>query len=137
MNTRNENQPTWQHDFGNEDDPPTETKKKRSGVGIARLGTDGKWTVRFQSNREALIVPLAWSPRGDALLCARVHNDTGRPLSQATVFLADESLRPTRVLFRLDASTWQGSPRDFGRLADWAVIPAGVRLLDAETTAPR
>ena len=40
------------------------------GVGLARCGADGKWSVRLQPEADSFVTPLAWAPRGGHLLCA-------------------------------------------------------------------
>jgi Tol biopolymer transport system component/tRNA A-37 threonylcarbamoyl transferase component Bud32 len=95
------------------------------GVGMARWETAGKWNARLQPDPEVFVTPLAWSPRGDSLLCARLR-DTGQKLPPATLYLTDEHLRSVRDLFELEACPWQPAQRDLGRLADWAVVPEDV-----------
>ncbi len=95
------------------------------GVGMARLDATGKWNARLQPDPEVFVTPLAWSPRDDYLLCARLHN-TGQKLPPATLYLMDEHLQSVRNLFELEACPWQPAQRDLGRLADWAVVPEDV-----------
>ena len=95
------------------------------GVGMARWEPAGKWNARLQPDPEVFVTPLAWSPRGDSLLCARLR-DTGQKLPPATLYLTDEHLRSVRDLFELEACPWQPAQRDLGRLADWAVVPEDV-----------
>jgi hypothetical protein len=97
------------------------------GVGTARWDAERKWTVRLQPQPEVFVTPLAWSPRGTYLLCARLH-DTGQKLPRVTLFLMDERFRSVRDLFELDASPWQPAQRDLGRLADWAMVPGDVLI---------
>jgi len=94
------------------------------GVGLAQLGPDGKWDCRLQPNRELLVTPLAWSPSGADLLCAQMSSDESR----ASLILMDDQFETTRELFELETHGWQPGHRDFGRLADWAVIPNDVPL---------
>jgi hypothetical protein len=97
------------------------------GVGMARLGTDGKWTARLQPTPEVFVTPLAWSPSGAQLLCARMHNP-GQKMPAATLYLMDDQFRTVRTLFELDATPWQPGQRDLGRLADWASVPDDVAI---------
>jgi serine/threonine protein kinase len=95
------------------------------GVGMAERDATGKWKPRLQSEHDTTITPLAWSPRGDFLLCARLH-DTRERLPPATLCLMDRQFRTVRVLFELEACPWQPATRDPGRLADWAIVPPDV-----------
>lgn len=98
------------------------------GVGMARWDAEGKkWTVRLQPTPEVFVTPLAWSPSGASLLCARIHA-SGQKLPPATLYLMDEQFRTTRTLFELDATPWQPGQRDLGRLADWANVPDDVAI---------
>ena len=104
------------------------------GVGLARLGADGKWSMRLQPESEDYVTPLAWAPQGGRLLCARLR-DTGQKLPPATLYLMDEQFRSVRTLFDLDACPWQPAQREMGRIADWAIVPADIRLnAEAEPT---
>ena len=94
----------------------------RYGVGLAQLDAADRWTTQLQKEEETLTTPLAWSPDGRYLLCGRIEpNDS--TLVPATLLLMDDQLRPAGKLFELKATTWGSRSRDFGRLADWAVIP--------------
>jgi len=114
----------WHHNFT----AGSLTLPMHYGVGMARLGPDGQWTHRFQLNEKTFITPLAWAPHGRYLLCARIHNGPTTRIPGASLFLVDEQLQPVRVLFELEACYWQPPQRDFGRLADWAVLPADAAL---------
>jgi len=92
------------------------------GVGMAQLDAGGTWTSQLQANRELLVTPLAWSPDGDRLLCAQMSSDESR----ATLILMDDQFQTDRELFELETHGWQPGQRDFGRLADWAIVPADV-----------
>ena len=94
----------------------------RFGVGLARLDEAGRWTTRQQSEDEPRTTPLAWSPEGRFLLCGRIEQGDS-PLAPAALFLLDDQLRPAGELFELKVTTWGARSRDFGRLADWAVVP--------------
>lgn len=61
----------WHHNFT----AGSFAKPMYFGVGIARLGPDGKWTCRLQPNDKTFVTPLAWAPNGRLLLCA----DSRRP----------------------------------------------------------
>lgn len=96
------------------------------GVGMARWDAgEKKWAVRLQPTPEVFITPLAWSPSGTALLCARMHNGEQK-MPAATLYVMDEQFGTTRTLFELDATPWQPGQRDVGRLADWANVPDDV-----------
>lgn len=101
----------WHHSFA----AGTSAKVNYCGVGLARLGTDGKWSVRFQPDQQGFVTPLAWSPDGRCLLCARLDPQTSR----SKLFLMDDQFRTTGELLALDSPGWQPDKRDFGRLADW------------------
>lgn len=92
------------------------------GVAMARREASGDWNAEFQADKEVHVTPLAWSPRGSFLLCARLR-DTGDRLSPATLYLMDEHLQSATVLFELEACHWQPAQRDLARLADWAIVP--------------
>jgi hypothetical protein len=94
------------------------------GVGLARRGPDGTWTSQLQPEQDERITPLAWSPVGPDLLCARMSPDENR----ASLFLMDDQFRTTRELFELQVSGWRLGQRAAGRLADWAVIPDDIVL---------
>jgi len=94
------------------------------GVGMAQLDPEGKWNCQLQTNPEHTVTPLAWSPSDPYLLCAQMSPDESR----ATLILMDEQLRITQELFELETHGWQPGHRDFGRLADWAIVPDDVRV---------
>jgi hypothetical protein len=94
------------------------------GVGLASLKSDGRWRCRLQPNRAELVTPLAWTPSGSHLLCARMTRDESR----ATLFLMDCQFQTTRELFQLEVYGWRPGHREFGRLADWAVVPDDIPL---------
>lgn len=97
------------------------------GVGMARCEIAGKWSPRLQPQADICVTPLAWSPRGDGLLCARLH-DPGQKMPAVTLFLMDDDFRSVRDLFELEATPWQPGQREMGRLADWAVVPPDLRI---------
>jgi Tol biopolymer transport system component len=109
----------WQHTFtpGNPPSGPT-----YYGVGQAWRTADGEWTARLQADEKATVVPLAWSPDGEVLLCAEIHEGLRR-LPGASLFLMDHRFERIRETFRLPACPWVPKQRDYGRLADWATIP--------------
>ncbi len=92
------------------------------GVGMAQLAPEGTWDCRLQTNRELLVTPLAWSPGGPYLLCAQMSSDESR----ATLILMDDQFQTARELFELETHGWQPGQRDFGNLADWAIVPDDV-----------
>ena len=94
------------------------------GVGLALRGADGTWTSRLQPDRQQRVTPLAWSPGGSDLLCARMSTDE----TQASLFLMDDQFQAVRELFSLDVSGWRLGQRAAGRLADWALVPEDVIL---------
>jgi Tol biopolymer transport system component len=94
----------------------------RYGVGLVKLGSDERWTTQLQSEEDTLTTPLAWSPDGRYLLCAQIE-PADAVLVPATLVLMDNKLRPVGELFKLESTTWGPKSKDFGRLADWAVIP--------------
>jgi serine/threonine protein kinase len=117
----------WHHFFAR----GSTSNRLRCGVGLATLGEDGVWSGKLQPQEDA-IVPLAWSPQGTELLCARMHDPTQR-ISEATLICLDEQFHETRTLFDLEAGFWQAGSRDLGRIADWAVVPADLAArLDAK-----
>jgi Tol biopolymer transport system component len=87
------------------------------GVGMARRQADGEWETNLQMQRDGFVTPLASSPTGDALLCARMNRDGNR----ATFFLMDGELNPQQDLFELKVHGWQPGQREFARLADWSL----------------
>ena len=97
------------------------------GVGLARLDDQGRWIAQLQPGRETFITPLAFSPDGRYLLCARLKQ-TRRRVSGATLLLMDDQFHGTRELFEMEAFPWQPGQRDLGRLADWAEVPEDVKL---------
>lgn len=94
------------------------------GVALARRGDDDNWNVEFQPDQQTFVTPLAWSPDGDRLLCSR-REATG---TGARLLLLDERFQVTDELFQLDVTGWHPEDREFGNLADWAVVPADVPL---------
>jgi hypothetical protein len=92
------------------------------GVGFAEQGGDGHWATQIQPEHEGLTTPLAWSPDGRYLLCAQIQPGD-ELLPPATLFLMDSQFRMVETLFSLNVTTWRSSSRDFGRLADWALVP--------------
>jgi Tol biopolymer transport system component len=101
-------------------------KNIHHGVGLAGFES-GKWNARLQPDQDAYATPLAWSPRGDSLLCARI-GDSAQKFPPATLYLVDRQLKPVRDLFELEACPWQPAQRDLGRLADWAIVPEDISV---------
>ncbi|MBC8874339.1 MAG: serine/threonine-protein kinase [Planctomycetes bacterium] len=97
----------WQHDF-----------ERGCGVGLARLRSGGEWTTQLQPEVTVPIMPVAWTPDSQYLLCARVRQGSGKTPS-ATLFLMDQRFEAVRELFDVDV-WWQ---QHSGRLADWAILP--------------
>jgi hypothetical protein len=114
----------WHHNFTH----GGLSEKYYYGVGLSRLGRDGQWTSQLQPEPEACVTPLAWSPAGQELLCARMSRDE----RQATLFLMDARFRTTRELFELEVHSWNPGQRDIGRLGDWAIVPDDVALPENE-----
>jgi hypothetical protein len=139
----------WHHNFTR----GLLAKRIHYGVGIASCGATGKWDARLQPAPDGFVTPLVWSPRGDLLLCARLHDaretrdlnlrerreekreekredkrEIRERLPTATLYLMDEQFRSVKVLFELDACPWQPAQRDVGRLADWAIVPEDVAI---------
>ena len=77
-----------------------------------------------EREENTFLSPLAWSPDGERLLCVRSDAQHAR----ATLVLMDQHLRVTGELAELEGHGWQLDKREFGRLADWAVVPADVPL---------
>jgi len=100
----------WQHDF-----------ERGCGVGLARLRSGGEWTAQLQPEVTVPIMPVAWTPDSQYLLCARVRQGSGKTPS-ATLFLMDQRFEAVRELFEVDV-WWQ---QHSGRLADWAILPTEV-----------
>lgn len=97
----------WQHDF-----------ERGCGVGLARLRSGGEWTAELQPEVTVPIMPVAWTPDSQYLLCARVRQGSGKTPS-ATLFLMDQRFETVKELFDVDV-WWQ---QHSGRLADWAILP--------------
>jgi len=92
------------------------------GVAFAeRLG--GRWRCRMQQERNAFIMPLAWSPDGAHLLCARIHRTPGKPGCTATLFLMDGRFKNVGTVCELDNWDW-GQVGQWSRVADWAKPPS-------------
>lgn len=92
------------------------------GVALARQQADGGWKVDFQPDQQTFVTPLAWSPDGSQLLCARREAKSNR----AQLLLMDEQFQVTQELFPLNVPSWHPEDREFGNLADWALVPADV-----------
>jgi len=112
----------WHHNFT----PGSLAKVIHYGVALARRRDGDSWNVKFQPDQQTFVTPLAWSPDGGRLLCARRDADG----AQTQLLLMDDSFHVTRELFQLDVSSWHPEDREFGNLADWAVVPADVILPD-------
>jgi formylglycine-generating enzyme required for sulfatase activity/Tol biopolymer transport system component len=91
------------------------------GVAVARLGAEGKWTARFQPEQDTFITPLAWSPDGRELLCARAHAGKG-----ATLLLMNDQLHTAGTVAELETWDYVLSGDYCGRMADWAILPNDV-----------
>jgi hypothetical protein len=96
------------------------------GVGLAQRRSDGQWDVRLQSNHAEMVTPLAWAPDRAQLLCARMNAAE----THATFLLMNDRCEVVEELFDLEVHGWQPGQRDFGRLADWSLIPGDVPLED-------
>jgi Tol biopolymer transport system component len=94
------------------------------GTGLAERGPDGRWRRRLQPEPEARVTPVAWSPDGRQLLCARMAPDQ----RQASLFLMGDQFQAVRELFELEVHSWQPGERDLGRLGDWSIVPDNVPL---------
>ena len=110
----------WHHNFT----PGQLAKVIHYGVALARQGSDGDWNVAFQPDQQAFVTPLAWSPDGRHLLCARREESSVR----TQLLLMNEQFQVTQELFPLDTPSWHPEDREFGNLADWAIVPADVPL---------
>jgi hypothetical protein len=108
----------WQHQFN----ASAGMELARYGVGLARLGADGKWSAELPPPGDGAVVPLAWAPRGAGLLCLRIHTP-GLRASAATLCCLDDCSETTRPLFDLEPAFWLSAHRDLGRLGDWAIVP--------------
>ena len=93
------------------------------GVGLARRADD-RWEPRFQPEPDGRMTPLAWSPDGYHLLCARMSDDETR----ATLVLIDDRFQPVVDLFETEVHSWQPGRQDLGRLADWAIVPDDLQV---------
>jgi len=97
------------------------------GVGLARLGADGKWETRFQPGEDTQLTPIGWTDDSNYLLCARLHAAPGPGRTEgpcdATLFLMDTEFLPFRELFSLRARWQQGPAWAMCRLGDWALVP--------------
>jgi Tol biopolymer transport system component len=111
----------WHHNFT----PGSLAKVIHYGVAVARQVDGERWNVEFQPDQQAFVTPLAWSPDGNQLLCAR-RETSGAKTQQ--LLLLDSEFRVTEELFSLDVPGWHPEDREFGNLADWAIIPADVPL---------
>ncbi len=111
----------WHHNFT----AGSQAKTIYYGVALARRGADDRWNVEFQPDEQAFVTPLAWSPDGERLLCAR--RDAGEAKRQQLV-LMDTRFRVTDQLFVLEAPGWHPEDRDSGNMADWAIVPDDVPL---------
>jgi serine/threonine protein kinase len=111
----------WHHNFT----PPSSDGQTaiHYGVGIATLEQGGVWAAQLQTDQTNFVTPLAWSPDGKVLLCARIRGSRQRT-APASFFCMNPQFGVERECFELDVSFWQPAERDLGRLADWAVVPA-------------
>ncbi len=110
----------WHHNFT----AGSLAKVIHYGAAVARQGDGDRWNVEFQPDQQSFVTPLAWSPDGRHLLCAR-REASG---TKARLLLMDERFQVTEELFPLDVPGWHPEDREFGNLADWAVVPADVTL---------
>ena len=97
------------------------------GVAMARPSGTRSWVIGMQKERNEFVMPLAWSPIGTHLLCARIHRVPRRPGCTATLFLMDHRLRSARTVCKLENWDWSqiGSA---GRYADWTKVPADIQI---------
>jgi Tol biopolymer transport system component len=105
----------WHHTFSR----PGVLDAAFYGIGLALRGEDGTWSSRLQPNDRQRVTPLAWSPDGMALLCARMSADE----SEAHLFLMNDRFETIRELFSVNVTGWHLGQRAAGRLADWALVP--------------
>jgi len=116
----------WQHDFPPEQNGADDRQSAiQTGVAMAGLEAGGTWRARLQPAEAVAIMPLAWSPDGRWLLCARVPRDRFRGSSPA-LLLMDEQFA-VQTLMLLDTRCWHPDQPDLGRLADWAAVPDDVK----------
>jgi formylglycine-generating enzyme required for sulfatase activity len=101
------------------------------GVGMARLQGDGTWKAEVQPDEKTFVTPLAWSPDGQRLLCARIH-ETG-----ASLFFTNDRFQTVQAAFDLDSWDLAYITKGWGRKADWAILPEDLRanLLDSSGAA--
>jgi hypothetical protein len=110
----------WQHQWA--------MLPARAGVGWAELGDDGEWNARLQpASRVPLVMPIAWTPDGQELMCARIYGTPPESL-RAAFFLVNADFEVTDRLFELPGGHSIAAQRHSGRLGDWALIPADVSL---------
>ena len=122
----------WQHHFTRDDPGRGEGDQVvHHGVGLARLGDDGKWVPQLQEEEDGFVVPIAWSEDSNVLLCARLH-DTQAAECEAQLFLMGRQLRPVRSLFKLDTRWRQTPPWVYCGLGDWALVPGDAPLPASE-----
>jgi len=99
----------------------------------------GRWRSTLQNERNAFVMPLAWSPDGAHLLCARIHRTPGKPGCTATLFLMDRRFKAIARVCELENWDW-GQIGQWSRMADWAkprAFPQGARCRPCGSTAVR
>jgi len=67
----NGKQIAWHHNFAPAS--PDGGSVIHYGVGMATLEQGGVWEARLQADQMSFVTPLAWSPDGKMLLCARIR----------------------------------------------------------------
>jgi len=111
----------WQHNFVD----PAPGQIARIGVGMATRAEDG-WDSRLDSPRDEVMLPIAFAPDDQALLCMRVQGGRGQ-LPMLCLILVDENFEQIRLLFKIPGSRAMLTQRHVGRLGDWARVPPDVR----------
>jgi serine/threonine protein kinase len=116
----------WQHNFID----PEPARIARIGVGIA-LWRDGRWESRLDSPRDEVLLPIAFAPDDQALLCMRVRGERGQ-LPILRLVLVSEEFEQIRTMFEIPGSRAMLTQRHVGRLGDWARVPSDVRPSSGE-----
>jgi dipeptidyl aminopeptidase/acylaminoacyl peptidase len=96
------------------------------GVGLAQFGRGGQWMTRLQPDPTTFVTPVAWSPDGQRLLCARMASGQAGS-KMAEFFLMDSRFQAAEKLFELTPWDWREARRST-RVADWAILPPEVEL---------